>query len=222
MVGVLRILRDPYLTSSHFALYWIGWLLCKTYHSLLILISLILVIFVFELLTPCTLPMYQGDPFLISIKLITYQKKKITAIWTHHSRNLLAEICPTIIQLGAFLLGSTKKIFNCMFSIICSFVFQVYLVIFQFTHRLIFNVLSELNDLLPLDLLFFLFFLNHVKTFISYLVCIACMLNHQKLTLSCHWIQYAAIQLSTTSLLEVQTAGDSLDVIFHLYSMSIP
>ena len=37
---------------------------------------MISVIFVLELLTPCTLPMFLGAPFLISIKLITYQKKK--------------------------------------------------------------------------------------------------------------------------------------------------
>ena len=76
MVGVLRILRDPYQTSSHFSLelYSIGWLLCKTNHSLLILISLIPVIFVFELLTPCTFPVYLSAPFLISTKLITYQR----------------------------------------------------------------------------------------------------------------------------------------------------
>ena len=53
MVGVLKIMRDPYQTLSYFSLelYWIGWLLCKTNHSLLLLISLILVIFVLELLT---------------------------------------------------------------------------------------------------------------------------------------------------------------------------
>jgi len=53
-------MRDPYYTSSYFSLelYWIGWLLCEINHSLLFLISLILVIFVLELLIPCTLPEY--------------------------------------------------------------------------------------------------------------------------------------------------------------------
>ena len=48
-----------------------GWLLCKTNHSPLSLIFLILVIFVLDcwpLYTPCLL----GCPFLISVKLITY------------------------------------------------------------------------------------------------------------------------------------------------------
>ena len=50
IVGVLKIMRDPYQTSSYFSLelYWIGWL-----------------------------PVYQGVPFFISIKLITYKKKDV-------------------------------------------------------------------------------------------------------------------------------------------------
>ena len=54
----LKIMRDSYQTSSYFSLelYWIGWLLCETNHSFFFfLISLILVIFVLELLTLCTL-----------------------------------------------------------------------------------------------------------------------------------------------------------------------
>ena len=77
-MSVLKIMRDPYQTSSYFSLelYWIACLLCKTNHSLLFLIFLILVI-LFLIVDPCTLPMYLGVPFLISIKLITYQKKII-------------------------------------------------------------------------------------------------------------------------------------------------
>ena len=54
----LKIMRDSYQTSSYFSLelYRIGWLLCETNHSFFFfLISLILVIFVLELLTLCTL-----------------------------------------------------------------------------------------------------------------------------------------------------------------------
>ena len=54
IVGVLKIMRDPYQNSSYSSLelYWIGWLLCETNHSLLSLIFLIHVIFVLDLLTP--------------------------------------------------------------------------------------------------------------------------------------------------------------------------
>ena len=77
-MSILKIMRDPYQTSSYSSLelYWIACLLCKTNHSLLFLIFLILVI-LFLIVDPCTLPMYLGVPFLISIKLITYQKKII-------------------------------------------------------------------------------------------------------------------------------------------------
>ena len=71
-------MRDPYQSSSYFSLelYWIGWLLWKTNHALLLLISLILVIFVLELLSPCTLPMCQGVPFFYINKTYYLSKKK--------------------------------------------------------------------------------------------------------------------------------------------------
>ena len=67
------------MTSSYFSLelFWIGCLPCETNYSLLSLVFLILVIFVFEYLTPihslCTRVFFLN---LKSINLITYQKKK--------------------------------------------------------------------------------------------------------------------------------------------------
>ena len=49
----------------------------RTNHFYLFLISQILVIFVLNCLTPCTLLVYQGVPFLISINLLLIIKKTI-------------------------------------------------------------------------------------------------------------------------------------------------
>ena len=60
IVDLLKILRDLFQTSSYsfLELYWIGCLRCKSNHSPLLLISLILAIFVFDLLTLFTLLVY--------------------------------------------------------------------------------------------------------------------------------------------------------------------
>ena len=68
----------PDLKLFFFKLCWIGRLLCKTNLSLLFLISQILAIFEFDLLSLCSLPVYQGVSLLISILYLTYQKKKST------------------------------------------------------------------------------------------------------------------------------------------------
>ena len=92
-------MRDTYQTSSYFSLefHWIGWLLCKTNHSPISLIFLILVIFVLDcwpIYTPCVL----GCPFFISIKLITYQKKKKkSAISIYLHANYLTQGLPSLI-----------------------------------------------------------------------------------------------------------------------------
>ena len=68
------------MTSSYFSLelFWIGCLPCETNYSLLSLVFLILVISVFEYLTPihslCTRVFFFF--FFKSINLINYQKKK--------------------------------------------------------------------------------------------------------------------------------------------------
>ena len=66
-------MKDPFNTSSYFSLelYWIGWLLRETNHSLLSLISLILEIFLQLIVDPLYTPYVL--PFLISIKLTTYK-----------------------------------------------------------------------------------------------------------------------------------------------------
>ena len=76
MVNVLKIMRDPYQTSSFFflQLYWIGCLLCKTNHSLLFLLFLFIVIFLLDLLTLVHSLCTRVSIFLISIKLFSYQK----------------------------------------------------------------------------------------------------------------------------------------------------
>ena len=71
IVDVMKIMRDPYQTSSYFSLklYWIGCLLCKTNHSLLFLLFLILVIFLLDLLTLVHSLCIKVSLFFISIKL---------------------------------------------------------------------------------------------------------------------------------------------------------
>ena len=69
--------------------YWIGWLLCETNHSLLFLISLILVIFVLEFFYHFYTPWVLGCSFFDINK--TYYLKKINIKWFYPKKHKLLD-----------------------------------------------------------------------------------------------------------------------------------
>ena len=110
IAGTLKIMRDSCQTSSSFSLepYWIGCQLCKTNPYLLFLIYLICH-FCTWFVDSCTLPMYLGVLFFISINFITYLKKKVTFKSVIHGYN-----CWNLLDSLRYRKKWNKK-FNCTF-----------------------------------------------------------------------------------------------------------